>query len=217
MRIREHGVHYHAIARCNNSERLLTDDYDCSRLMEYLKCYVDLHKCSLFNLSIMPSHVHLFLMTDGGGLIDNFMHDWCLAYSHDFNKRNGRSGNLWKQKYRSKIVTDDMYALALLRYIDRNSVAAGLVEDPAKWPWSGFCFYACGAPSELLTKHPSYLLLEHNDDERQKAYRAMFEDMNINDKDERTLFENFSRNNSRRYNAASRRVIKSVSSFLTRK
>ena len=217
MRIREHGVHYHAIARCNNGERLLSDDYDCSRLMEYLKYYVDLHECQLFNFVIMPSHVHLLLMTDGGSLIDDFMHDWCLAFSHDYNKRNGRSGHFWKQKYRSKIVMSDMYALVCLRYIDKNPVAAGLVKDPAKWPWSGFSFYADGAPCEILTKHPSYLLMGHNDSERQEAYRAMFENMDIKEKDEITLFESFSRGNSTRYNAASRRVIKTTSSFLSRK
>lgn len=183
--------------------------------MEYLEYYVALHKCRLFNFVIMPSHVHLLLMTDGGGLIDNFMHDWCLAFSHDYNKRNGRSGHLWRHRYRSKIITDDMYALACLRYIDKNPVAAGLVNDPAKWPWSGFSFYAYGTPSELLTEHPSYLLLGDNDDERQRFYRNMFDNINIDEKDERILFENYSRQYSRRYNAAHSRAIKSVTPFLS--
>lgn len=125
MRIREHGFHYHVIAKCNNSERLLLGHADRKKLLKLLQHYMERHVCELFNYVIMPSHVHLLLTTTGKGRLNHFMHDFCLSYSHYFNKKHARNGHLWRHPYFSKVVEDDLYALICLRYIDKNPQAAG--------------------------------------------------------------------------------------------
>lgn len=68
---------------------------------------------------------------------------------------------------------DDTYALAALRYLDRNPVRAGLVEDPAAYPWSSCAAYALGTPNPLIRYHPSYLALSRYPKVRQRHYRAL--------------------------------------------
>jgi putative transposase len=67
----------------------------------------------------------------------------------------------------------DRYALAALRYMDRNPVRAGLVEDPVAYPWSSCAAYAMGTSNRLITFHPSYLALSPYPKVRQRHYRTL--------------------------------------------
>ncbi len=68
---------------------------------------------------------------------------------------------------------EDIYALAALRYLDRNPVRADLVEDPVTYPWSSCAAYARGTANPLVTFHPSYLGLSRYPKVRQRHYRAL--------------------------------------------
>jgi len=52
-------------------------------------------------------------------------------------------------------------------------VRAGIVEEPASYAWSSCASYAIGAPSRLITFHPSYLGLSAYPKVRQRHYRAI--------------------------------------------
>jgi len=159
----------------------------------------------------------MMIATDGGGLIDQFMHDLCLSYSHSFNRKHGRCGHLWRHKYKCKVISDDYYALACMRYIDKNPVAAGIVKSPLEWPWSGFRHYAYRVTNELLTDHPSFFLLGDCDEERKMAYRSMVQGIEIAEEDDFYIFESWSREGSRRYEAAYRKIIFSISRLIKKK
>ncbi|NOZ94093.1 MAG: hypothetical protein GXP47_05035 [Acidobacteria bacterium] len=53
------------------------------------------------------------------------------------NRRQGVYGPLWQGRYRAKLVTDEKNFQQLVTYIHLNPVSAGMVEDPARYPWSG--------------------------------------------------------------------------------
>jgi hypothetical protein len=59
------------------------------------------------------------------------------------------------------------------RYLDRNAVRAGLVQDPTTYPWSSCAAYALGMPNPVITLHPSYLALSPYAKVRQRQYRAL--------------------------------------------
>jgi len=85
----------------------------------------------------------------------------------------GPSRALLGEDYRACLVEDDLYALAALRYLDRNPVRAGLVEDPITYTWSSCAIYAGGGSSHLITYHPSYLTLSRYPKVRRRHYRAI--------------------------------------------
>ena len=60
-------------------------------------------------------------------------------FSHWFNKRNGRKGTLWEERFRSVLVEGAGPALATIAaYIDLNPIRAGMVADPKDYRWSGY-------------------------------------------------------------------------------
>ena len=90
-----------------------------------------------------------------------------------FHRLRNRCGHFWERRYRACLVEDDLYALAALRYMDRNPVRAGIVEDAATYAWSSCASYAIGVPNGLIQFHPSYLGLSPYAKVRQKHYRAI--------------------------------------------
>jgi REP element-mobilizing transposase RayT len=56
-----------------------------------------------------------------------------------YNRRTGRVGILWEDRYRSTIVQDEEKALRMMgTYIDLNPVRAGITDDPGNYRWSGY-------------------------------------------------------------------------------
>jgi len=56
-----------------------------------------------------------------------------------FNLRNGRSGPLWEDRFKSVLVQGARGLLAMVAaYIDFNAVRAGIVKDPRDWRWCGY-------------------------------------------------------------------------------
>ena len=55
-----------------------------------------------------------------------------------FNKRHGRKGTLWEERFKSVLVEDGSTARVMSAYIDLNPVRAGLVGDPARYRWSSY-------------------------------------------------------------------------------
>lgn len=56
-----------------------------------------------------------------------------------FNKTHGRFGTLWAERFKSLLVEGSIRALTTVAaYIDLNPVRAGLVNDPANYPWCGY-------------------------------------------------------------------------------
>ncbi len=60
-------------------------------------------------------------------------------FSRWFNKRRGRKGTLWMDRYKSVMVEGKGEPLhTMAAYIDLNPVRAGLVEDPKDYRWCGY-------------------------------------------------------------------------------
>lgn len=60
-------------------------------------------------------------------------------FSRWFNKRRGRRGTLWMDRFKSLMVESGGEALrTMAAYIDLNAVRAGIVEDPRDYRWCGY-------------------------------------------------------------------------------
>jgi putative transposase len=60
-------------------------------------------------------------------------------FSRWYNKRHGRRGTLWMDRFKSVLVEGKGEALrTMAAYIDLNPVRAGLVNDPENYRWCGY-------------------------------------------------------------------------------
>lgn len=67
--------------------------------------------------------------------ITGFRNGVCTQAS---NRRHRRVGHLFQGRFQGILVDRDAYLLELSRYVVLNPVRAGLVKQPADWPWSSY-------------------------------------------------------------------------------
>ncbi len=70
--------------------------------------------------------------------LSEFMKGLLQRFTSWYNRHNGRKGGLWENRYRSVIVEDGFACRVMAAYIDLNPVRAGMVDDPADYPWSSY-------------------------------------------------------------------------------
>ena len=73
-----------------------------------------------------------------------FMRQLKQAFTKWFNKRHGKKGHLWEEKFKSMLVEEGKAARVVAGYIDLNPVRAGIAADPADYRWSGWGEAAAG-------------------------------------------------------------------------
>ena len=92
-----------------------------------------------FAWALMPNHVHLAVQTRHVPL-SRLMARLGTGYARYFNQRHRRSGHLFQNRFKSRLVEGDRDLLGLVLYIHRNPVAGGLVGNVAAlgcFPWCG--------------------------------------------------------------------------------
>lgn len=136
---------YHLMARGNNRRRIFDDDIDRTRFLELLTSMMSSRGWSGYAYCLMDNHVHLLVATQNVDVADG-MRDLLGQHASRYNRRHGRTGHLFSERYRRVGIDNDAHLLTTLRYIALNPVRAGLVECPEDWPWSSYTRVLEGAP-----------------------------------------------------------------------
>ena len=145
---REHsgtGI-YHVMLRGINRQDIFEDDEDYGMFIRILSGLSsrpsnDLKStictCHIYAYCLMPNHVHLLLREKEWELKD-IMKSIASSYVFYFNKKYGRIGHLFQDRFKSEPCDDMQYFFTLFRYIHQNPVKAGLVTDAEDYKYSSW-------------------------------------------------------------------------------
>ena len=115
----------------------------------------------LHAVSVMSNHVHYLIRPERPDDMVRIMH-WLNWYSAMLlNRLLGRRGHFWEGRYHAVPVpdADDRHALAVLRYIHANALAASLVRG-FRYRYADYASYADARPDGLTDWHPAFLRLD---------------------------------------------------------
>ncbi|MEN3156863.1 transposase [Alkalimonas sp. NCh-2] len=168
------GVPEHIIQRGNNRQVCFASDEDFAAYAHWLKEYTAEFGVHMHAWVFMTNHVHLLCTASDNSGISLMMQSLGRQYVRYFNQRYRRSGTLWEGRFKSCLVQEAHYIMAVYRYIEMNPVRAGMVASPAEYQWSSYAINAMGKQSALCQPHASYLALADTECERQQSYRDLF-------------------------------------------
>ena len=101
----------------------------------------------------MTNHVHLVLVPETADGLRQALGPAHRRYTRRINFREGWRGHLWQARFASYVM-DERYLLAAARYVELNPVRAGLVADPAAYPWSSAAAHLAGRDDQLVRVQP---------------------------------------------------------------
>lgn len=143
------GAIYHVMARRVDRWPLFVDEADYRRYILSLERTVARFDWILLSFCLMPNHVHLMIELRepnlGAGM--HWLHG---GYVRWFNDRHGRTGRLFEDRYKPKLIADELYFVTVAKYIEENPVRAALCATPEEWPWSSRGVVASGVRADWL-------------------------------------------------------------------
>jgi len=167
-RIHVPGAFYHVTLRGNHRQKIFFRRTDRQLLDKIVAETIDRYSTRLHAYCYMTNHLHFLFQVSATPLGRVMM---CIAsrYARTVQARLDTTGHLFERRYHPIVVDADEYLLAILRYIHRNPVEAGIVTAVKDYPWSSHHAYL-GADTQTWVTTGFALRLFHS--ERGKAIAA---------------------------------------------
>jgi putative transposase len=141
------GYCYHALNRGNGRRTVFHKDGDFAAFVKLLRQAGERSPVRLLAWCLMPNHFHLALWPPGDGDLSDYMMWLLTAHVRRYHQHYHSSGHVYQGRFRSFPIQEDDHLLAVLRYIERNPVRAGLVGRAPDWPWSSAAPARAGSPA----------------------------------------------------------------------
>lgn len=173
-RLDEPGVLHHVMARGIDREPIFRDDCDCDDLIARIAQQVASDALTIFAWALVVNHFHLLVRTSSRPL-GRAMGSVLTGYAGRFNRRHGRTGHLFQNRFRSIVCETDPYFLELVRYIHLNPLRAGIVrtlEELDTHPYTGHSALMGFWPRSWQAAGEVFRQLGGEEEEALRRYRA---------------------------------------------
>jgi len=144
LRIQYPDAWYHVMNRGRRGDEIFREDKDYVTFIDLLREIVDDYNLKVSAYCLMSNHYHLLVQTPDSNL-SRAMRHLNGVYTQRYNRIHHCDGQLFRGRYKSILVEADSYLLELLRYIHRNPLEAGLVDNLQKHNWSSHKGYLSNA------------------------------------------------------------------------
>ena len=102
----------------------------------------------------MPTHFHflIYVRSKETELIKKNIGILLSSYTKAINKAFSRTGSLFQNHTKTKLITDERYLLTLTNYIHQNPLRTGLVKNIIDWEFSSYRDYIGKRKGTLINK-----------------------------------------------------------------
>lgn len=133
----EPGTSTHLMAHGVDDQRVFRCDLDRHALLALLRKVTVDADWQVVAWCLMDTHYHLLVRLGGAPRVP-----WALqavngVYARDFNRRHGRRGHVFGERFRDTPVLSDAHLSTARGYVLDNPVRAGAVRHATEWAWSG--------------------------------------------------------------------------------
>ena len=160
------GYPHHITQRGNNRAVVFYDDEDRQTYLDLLAGYTKRYALQVWAWCLLDNHVHLLVVPETEKALARGIGLTNMVYTQYFNRKYDQSGRIWQNRFFSCVVERKTYLWAVARYIERNPLKAGMVEQVQEYRWSSAACHVSGADNALLHQ-PDWL-----DPAEQGAYAA---------------------------------------------
>lgn len=137
------GAIYHVYQRGNNRAFIFQSEKHKEFLIRQIEEYKRVFDFQLLAYVIMNNHYHMMIRTNKTP-ISVIMFNINNVLGKYLNRELNRTGHIFEDRYKCKLVDTEAYLIWLLRYIHRNPVRANLASNVAEYKWSSHHFYSKG-------------------------------------------------------------------------
>lgn len=129
------GAPHHILQEGNNGQNVFFSNEDRTYFLETL--YEQSYKYGLevWAWCLMNNHIHLVATPEEEQSLAKTIGRVNQVYAMYLNRQYGRSGHLWQNRFFSCFIDDALF-YRTVRFVERNPVRAGLVQNAWQFRWS---------------------------------------------------------------------------------
>ena len=135
------GTLHHVMLRGIERGDIVYEDEDREDFVDRMGNQARATGTCVYAWALMNNHAHILLRSGDEGL-PVFMRRFLTGYAVAFNRRHGRYGHLFQNRYKSIVCEEDAYFKELVRYIHLNPLRAGIVASMKELDRYGWCGHA---------------------------------------------------------------------------
>lgn len=133
---------HHIMSRSISEINLFNDYKDKDRFLKIIKKYQQIYMFSIYSYVLMDTHYHIQVY-DNGADISKFMKSINQSYAQYYNKKYSRHGHVFADRFKSKPIEKDSYAITTSAYIHNNPKDIKVYKDCVhKYKYSSLRAYA---------------------------------------------------------------------------
>ena len=153
--------YFHLYNRSNNREIVFKERKNYLFFLKKYRRYLSEHVNTLC-YCLMPTHFHFlfYVKSKETELIKKNIGILLSSYTKAINKAFLRTGSLFQNHTKTKLITDERYLLTLTNYIHQNPLRIGLVKNIINWEFSSYRDYIGNRNGTLIDK--SFIMKEIN-------------------------------------------------------
>ena len=131
------GMVFHVLNRGVGRRTLFHKDEDFAGFERTLETTLGIVPMRMLAYCLMSSHWHLLLWPHADGQLRQFMQRLTTAHVRRWQSHYHEigHGHLYQGRFKSFAVQEDGHFLTVARYIERNSLRAGVVDRAENWRW----------------------------------------------------------------------------------
>jgi len=145
-RYQKDGAYHFITFSCYRRRPYLNEDLARILFEEQLERLRRNHKLFVFGYVLMPEHVHLLLSEPKRHSLAATLK---VLKAEVSKQLKGERKQFWQIRYYDFNVLTHRKYIEKLRYMHRNPVKRGLVQEPHEWPWSSFNHYLTGVEGRV--------------------------------------------------------------------
>ena len=143
------GEVHHITQRGNNRQDVFFVPDDREVYLAFLREQTERFGLVVMGYCLMTNHVHVVAVHLSETSLAKAIGRTHFGYTQYVNRLHGRSGHLWQNRFYSCALDED-HTEAALRYVERNPVRAGLVQEAWQYEWSSAVAHVGGTDRSRL-------------------------------------------------------------------
>lgn len=180
------------VQRVHEGQRMVRDETDCITLLSALRDAARAANVVIHAYSVAADRLLLLATPQDANGLSLMMQAFGRRYVALYNRRHGRSGSLWAERFRATVIEPARYLLPCMTYVELHSVGAlqaggagapamsggagGHAARVADDRWSSGAHHLGRRSDPLVSDHSLYWALGNTPFEREAAYRALLDE-----------------------------------------
>ena len=144
---------FHVIVQGINKEYIFNKERYINRYLQLIQKNFYRDNLRLIAFCMMNNHAHLLIKVEKIEELSRCMQKINSSYAKYYNyMEDGRTGYVFRDRYKSEPIKDRMHLLYCIKYIHQNPVKASMVDCQDKYKYSSYKYYKDNTYNDLFTK-----------------------------------------------------------------